>query len=80
MNWASHPMFGTEVHSRCKKQSTLREFGCAGHDPTDSKSEQCPGLYDHEVCLDKLPEPIGKVPVLFGKNRESLCGKAGLRR
>lgn len=46
MNWANDPWFGLPETSRCEHSSQLDEFGCA------AGKGNCPGLYDHAVCLD----------------------------
>ena len=63
-NSGSHPFFGSKVtEGKCKKHTDLRQLGCiAGvqnyrpeFPSTDGRN--CPGLFDHNVCLDHLPEP-----------------------
>jgi hypothetical protein len=56
-SWVPNPYFGLSKAGRkreCKKQSNLSELpsGCS------KGKNQCPGSYDHPICLDELP-PLG---------------------
>lgn len=61
-NFGTHPFFGSKMLSKCKEQSDLRKFGCVpGQDMYNPNAanpgQNCPGLFDHVVCLDHLPKP-----------------------
>ena len=63
MNFGSDPFFGIKQDKTlCKsKLTTLEEYGCKsefeGITNTVAKIK-CPGLFDNDICIDKLPKPI----------------------
>uniref|UniRef100_A0A7S2WQJ2 Methyltransferase FkbM domain-containing protein n=1 Tax=Eucampia antarctica TaxID=49252 RepID=A0A7S2WQJ2_9STRA len=61
MNFGSNPFFGVVPKpSLCQRSSTLQEFGCKAGRVGVDKDLECPGLFDHKVCLDELPKPRTK--------------------
>mmetsp|Transcript_13715 Transcript_13715/g.16155 ORF Transcript_13715/g.16155 Transcript_13715/m.16155 type:complete len:400 (+) Transcript_13715:84-1283(+) len=58
MNFGSNPFFAIAANpSLCQRSSKLLEIGCkAGRKHVD-KALKCPGLFDHQICLDELPKP-----------------------
>lgn len=57
MNWGNH--YDMDSHfeqAACSKSTSLIEFDpkCPGQN-TDERENNCPGLFDHTVCLDNFP-------------------------
>lgn len=66
MKFATRVSFGTkdpfvgssDNPKACGRQSDLKEFGCTENHPYNGYSfKDCPGFFDHHVCLDILPPP-----------------------
>lgn len=64
MHFSSDPFFGVKVDNTiCQsKLSTLVEYGCKpgldGIKNEEMVKDNCPGLFDNDICIDKLPKPI----------------------
>jgi len=61
LNFGSDPFFGSDPKSTCKNTTFLREFGCFPGQPGYRENvyieANCPGYFDHQVCLDHFPKP-----------------------
>jgi FkbM family methyltransferase len=69
MNWNSNPYLGSAVnHTLCRNSTTLSEYGC-------NKKDQCPGLYDHPICLDHDFPPLDCIVYDFGIRENPEFGK-----
>jgi len=80
MNFGSDPYFGlSERPHHCRTTSSLQEFGCkAGLEGVPSAhnvKQNCPGLFDHVVCLDQLPPPgtTHKVKEVDDEDKQPPC-------
>lgn len=66
INFSRDPFFGSKRSSdvTCKQVSSLIEFGCKegleGYYiiPNEPNPHLCPGMFDHNICLDNLPQPL----------------------
>lgn len=71
MNFGADPFFGVKQNrALCNKMSELRQYGCkeSMEEYTEwNKQNNCPGLFDHNICLDSLPAPGTRYEVKHGK-------------
>ena len=65
LNFGSDPFFGSTIQSQCSNATDLRPYGCIpgadGYKDGVPMQKNCPGFYDHFICLDHLPD--GHIPV-----------------
>lgn len=60
MNFGTDPFFASKLQpSLCNQSTDLTEYGCKkGMDVTDDYVKiRCNGLFDHKICIDRLPKP-----------------------
>lgn len=63
-SFGSDPFFGSTIQSKCINSTDLRPYGCIpgadGYKDHVPIHKNCPGQYDHFICLDHLPD--GHIP------------------
>lgn len=74
MNFGTDPFFASKTKlSVCRKDTDLTEYGCKiGMEGVNESNEKtnCPGLFDHKICIDGLPEPGTTHEFKQGENQD----------
>lgn len=74
MNFGTDPFFASKTKpSVCRKDTDLTEYGCKiGMEGVHERNQKknCPGLFDHKICIDGLPEPGTKHELKQGENQD----------